>query len=211
MEQDGRLDAYTRKLLGFTDNRQDAALQAGHFNDFIFVTLLRGAILRAVRTAGPNGLADSRFGGVAIADALGFRADEPSRFKEWMADPNMKGFANKQSAEEVLVSVLGHRVWADLRKGWRFLTNPNLEEVGLLEVRFPGLDELVHDETEFAANSRLSAASPKEVRDRLYRALFDHMRRGLAVSAEALDRTAHSGSRQSLPALSERSVAHRRA
>src|SRR5208337_4385767 len=32
----------TRKLLAFTDNRQDAALQAGHFNDFIFVTLLRG-------------------------------------------------------------------------------------------------------------------------------------------------------------------------
>lgn len=186
MEQDGRLDEHTRKLLGFTDNRQDAALQAGHFNDFIFVTLLRGAILRAVRTAGPNGLSDSRFG-LAIADALGFRADDPSRFREWMADPNMKGFANKQSAEEVLVSVLSHRVWADLRKGWRF-TNPNLEEVGLLEVRFPGLNELVHDEAEFAANSRLSAASP-EVRERLYRSLFDHMRRGLAVSAEALDRT----------------------
>ncbi len=28
-----------RKLLGFTDNRQDAALQAGHFNDFLFVDL----------------------------------------------------------------------------------------------------------------------------------------------------------------------------
>jgi DEAD/DEAH box helicase len=26
-----------RKLLGFTDNRQDAALQAGHFNDFLFI------------------------------------------------------------------------------------------------------------------------------------------------------------------------------
>ena len=25
-----------RKMLGFTDNRQDAALQAGHFNDFIY-------------------------------------------------------------------------------------------------------------------------------------------------------------------------------
>jgi hypothetical protein len=37
-----------RKLLGFTDNRQDAALQAGHFNDFLFVTLLRAAILAAV-------------------------------------------------------------------------------------------------------------------------------------------------------------------
>lgn len=33
MEKDGSLDPHTRKLLGFTDNRQDAALQAGHFND----------------------------------------------------------------------------------------------------------------------------------------------------------------------------------
>ena len=41
-----------RKLLAFTDNRQDAALQAGHFNDFMFVALLRGAVLAAVRQAG---------------------------------------------------------------------------------------------------------------------------------------------------------------
>lgn len=39
------IDAEKRKLLAFTDNRQDAALQAGHFNDFVFVSLLRGAIL----------------------------------------------------------------------------------------------------------------------------------------------------------------------
>ncbi len=44
--------AEKRKLLGFTDNRQDAALQAGHFNDFLFVSLLRGAILRAVIDTG---------------------------------------------------------------------------------------------------------------------------------------------------------------
>src|SRR5690606_28864026 len=42
---DSPIERHTRKLLAFTDNRQDAALQAGHFNDFIFVTLLRGAIL----------------------------------------------------------------------------------------------------------------------------------------------------------------------
>ena len=34
------LPPHSRKLLGFTDNRQDAALQAGHFNDFLFVALL---------------------------------------------------------------------------------------------------------------------------------------------------------------------------
>jgi ATP-dependent helicase YprA (DUF1998 family) len=37
-----------RKLLSFTDNRQDASLQAGHFNDFILVALLRSAIYRAL-------------------------------------------------------------------------------------------------------------------------------------------------------------------
>ena len=35
---DEALDANARKLLTFVDNRQDAALQAGHFNDFVEVT-----------------------------------------------------------------------------------------------------------------------------------------------------------------------------
>ena len=38
-----------RKLLTFVDNRQDAILQAGHFNDFVQVTQLRGALYRAAR------------------------------------------------------------------------------------------------------------------------------------------------------------------
>ena len=37
-----------RKLLTFVDNRQDAALQAGHFNDFVQVVQLRAALYRAV-------------------------------------------------------------------------------------------------------------------------------------------------------------------
>src|SRR5207237_10216002 len=36
------------KLLSFTDNRQDASLQAGHFNDFIHVSLLRTALHAAL-------------------------------------------------------------------------------------------------------------------------------------------------------------------
>jgi hypothetical protein len=34
------LDRQARKLLTFVDNRQDASLQAGHFNDFVQVTML---------------------------------------------------------------------------------------------------------------------------------------------------------------------------
>ena len=75
-----------RKLLGFTDNRQDAALQAGHFNDFLFVSLLRGAILRAVLDAGDDGMAEDEFG-LRVVKALGFTAANKDARIHWMLDP----------------------------------------------------------------------------------------------------------------------------
>src|SRR5690606_37309737 len=53
---DSGLEAHSRKLLGFTDNRQDAALQSGHFNDFLFVSLIRAGFLGALDAAGETGL-----------------------------------------------------------------------------------------------------------------------------------------------------------
>ena len=53
LRADDDLIPRARKLLSFTDNRQDASLQAGHFNDFVEVGLLRAALYRAVRDAGP--------------------------------------------------------------------------------------------------------------------------------------------------------------
>ena len=35
---------------------------------------------------------------------------------------------------------LAHRFWIDQRRGWRF-TNPNLEQLGLIEARYVSLDE----------------------------------------------------------------------
>jgi hypothetical protein len=66
----GALPPRSRKLLGFTDNRQDAALQAGHFNDFLFVALLRAAVLAAVHKAGALGLSEQDFGR-SVQAALG--------------------------------------------------------------------------------------------------------------------------------------------
>ena len=42
------MPAEARKLLSFSDNRQDASLQAGHFNDFVQVSVVRATILQAV-------------------------------------------------------------------------------------------------------------------------------------------------------------------
>ena len=52
---DKDLDSNARKLLTFVDNRQDAALQAGHFNDFVEVTMIRGALYRAAVKAVEDG------------------------------------------------------------------------------------------------------------------------------------------------------------
>ena len=112
------VDAQKRKLLGFTDNRQDAALQAGHFNDFIFVSLLRAATLAALRRAGEEGLGDDDIG-ARIQEALGFRPSLVSRRIEWMLDPVTTG-VGQITASKAIARVLRYRVWADQRRGWRY-------------------------------------------------------------------------------------------
>ena len=173
-----------RKLLGFTDNRQDAALQAGHFNDFLFVALLRAATLAAVRAAGPDGLSEDEFGR-RLQSALGFTAGNRERRQEWMLDPEAKG-VGQADAERTLTRVLAHRAWVDQRRGWRF-TNPNLEELGVVRADYVALDELSADYSAFAtAPPELRGADSKTRREAL-RTLLEHLRHGLAVTTDALD------------------------
>ncbi|KTE46419.1 MULTISPECIES: DEAD/DEAH box helicase [unclassified Sphingopyxis] len=186
-QQNSPSDRYRRKLLGFTDNRQDAALQSGHFNDFVFVTLLRSAMLKAVRQAGVEGLAHEQFGD-ALRQALGFDPAFVTRREEWMANPEPKGFAALDEAKRAINQVLAHRLWNDLRRGWRY-TNPNLNQLALIEVHYPGVPMLSSDEEECGRHPHLAAASP-EKRAELFRGLFDTMRQGLAIQVDALDRTA---------------------
>lgn len=180
-----------RKLLGFTDNRQDAALQAGHFNDFTFVSLLRGAIFRALDQAGQSGLVDSNLG-AAVRSALGFdrplspgQDPEESHRSEWLQDPLSTG-RNLADAEEALRFVLAYRTWFDQRRGWRY-TNPNLEELGLLAVEYDGLENFCTDDKRFEKAPELLKNASKSVRESAFRQLLDYMRKGLAVDAAALD------------------------
>jgi len=200
MRRTGALKSHQRKLLGFTDNRQDAALQSGHFNDFLFISLLRAAILAAVAKAGDEGLAADEFGR-RIQDALGFSIENEARRWEWMQDPTAKGTA-RIDAGAVLTRVLAHRVWVDQRRGWRF-TNPSLEELGLVEARYPALAELAKDEEEFAkAPMMLRMASPAN-RTRALTELFETMRKALAVDTPVLER-------QEVESIAERSQGYLR-
>lgn len=175
-----------RKLLGFTDNRQDAALQAGHFNDFLFVSLLRGAILRAVLDAGDDGMAEDEFG-LRVVRALGFTAAKADARIHWMLDPDA-GAVIREDAQRSLAKVLAHRLWTDLRRGWRY-TNPSLSVLKLIDVALVGLDAIAEDTERLTAIlpdlGALDVAARKEMFKKLLGAMLD----GLAVGTEALDLT----------------------
>lgn len=184
--KDSSLPTHTRKLLGFTDNRQDAALQSGHFNDFLFVSLIRAAFLGALDVAGDKGLRSDELG-AAQQRSLGFDRPAPEFRSEWLLEPTLKGF-NLQEAESALRQVLSYRVWFDQRRGWRY-TNPNLEQLGLVEVEYLGIDDLASDEGLFAtAPDVLRLASPA-VRKAVYTEVFDHLRKWMAIRSQVLDPT----------------------
>lgn len=174
-----------RKMLGFTDNRQDAALQAGHFNDFLFVSLFRAAFLGAITKAGPEGLSADRLG-LSVFKALGFeRPGESGLRSEWLLDSELQG-ANFVNAQKAMRQVLAYRAWFDQRRGWRF-TNPNLEQLGLVRVEYIGLDDLCANDANFADAPPILANASAAVRKRAYRVLLDMMRQGLALDPEVLE------------------------
>jgi len=178
--------AEKRKLLGFTDNRQDAALQAGHFNDFLFVSLLRGAILRAVLNVAHEGMTEDEFG-LRIVKALGFTAGAKDARIHWMLDPEA-GAVVREDAQRSLAKVLAHRLWTDLRRGWRF-TNPSLSVLRLIDVEFIGLDDIAENTERLAAILPDLAALEISKRKAMLKKLLGAMLEGLAVGTEALDLT----------------------
>lgn len=172
------LDESAKKLLAFTDNRQDASLQAGHFNDFIQVLLLRGALLAGIKASGGNLLVDET---VAKAVFDNLRLD----FADYAANPELKGLAAGRVGE-ALRDLLGYRLYQDLRRGWR-ITNPNLEQLDMLEMRYQGLADCCADEEAWEHTHPLLAATPPERRDYIIRKLLDRMRKTLCIKTRYLD------------------------
>jgi very-short-patch-repair endonuclease len=166
-----------RKLLSFTDNRQDASLQAGHFNDFIEIGLLRWAIYGAVRGAGEAGLRHEDLT-QKVFDAL----DLP--LESYAVDPTVQ-FNALEDTERALRDVLGYRIYRDLRRGWR-VAAPNLEQCGLLEIKYLSLDEVCSaDDIWQEFHPALVSASP-DTRKRISKTLLDYMRRELAIKVDYL-------------------------
>ena len=172
------LEPKAMKLLSFTDNRQDAALQAGHFNDFAEVGLVRSALAKAVRDAGTAGIRHEDLP-ERMFRALGLD------LAEYAPNPNIRYLARDET-DRALRRVLGYYVYRDLHRGWR-LTSPNLEQTGLLRIDYLSLDELCADESAWHGTHGALMAASASTRAAVCRAVLDHLRRELAIRVEFLD------------------------
>lgn len=172
-----------RKLLGFSDNRQDAALQAGHFNDFVYLLTLRSALVAALKSSG-GALTEEHLTD-AVFKALGFERTDEATLVEYLKSPKLVGLA-RQEGQRAVRFVLGYRLVRDLRKGWRF-NNPNLDQLRLLSIDYQGLSDFAADESQFAKlHSALQRLGPAG-REALARLVFEEMRRSLCLETRYLD------------------------
>ena len=167
------------KLLTFTDNRQDASLQAGHFNDFVHMSLLRSALYGALQKE-----KELTFDNVAreVVNHCGLSLRDVSR----NADLDPDSIA-AQDVWRAFVELTEYRLYEDLRRSWR-VVQPNLEQVGLLRIAYRGLPELCANEKYWTFDPSVQELSPAE-REVLLQTILDHFRRKRAISARCLEET----------------------
>lgn len=179
LRSENTLPQRARKLLSFTDNRQDASLQAGHFNDFIEIGLLRAGLYKAVHDAGTNGLSHDELT-QKVFDALNL----PLEY--YASDPTVRYNAARDT-QRTFRDVLGYRLYRDLKRGWR-ITSPNLEQCGLLHIEYSSLEEVCGNDQDWASTHPSLSTASKDVRIRVAKTLLDYLRRELAIHVDYLNR-----------------------
>jgi ATP-dependent helicase YprA (DUF1998 family)/very-short-patch-repair endonuclease len=167
-----------RKLLSFTDNRQDASLQSGHFNDFIEIGLMRAALYKAVLEAGKAGLLHDEIG-EKVVESLDLPKDL------FAQDPEVR-FAAETETRRAFRDVVCYRLYRDLKRGWRIIA-PNLEQCGLLEIRYESLDEACAEEDLWGNTHPAIAQATPELRANIAKVFLDYLRRELAIKVDYLD------------------------
>jgi hypothetical protein len=169
------LEPEARKLLTFVDNRQDASLQAGHFNDFAQITQLRSALYRATVAAGPDGVTHEELA-TRVAEVLDLK---PSTY----TGQDDLAPALARNAAKTLRDVVAFRLYLDLERGWR-VTMPNLEQTGLLEIRYADLEWLAGEDDRWQQTHPALRGADSALRTEIMKALLDEMRRHLAIDVQ---------------------------
>ena len=125
-----------RKLIAFSDNRQDTALQAAHINSLQRRIAFRRALYRALVEAGrPLDLSDAGPALFAVQQRYGLLPRYRDEERAYGQDPH---------ADERYQKYLAYLTVQELERTHRRL-HQNLEDVGLVQVSYRGLDEFAAD------------------------------------------------------------------
>lgn len=164
------------KVLGFSDNRQDTALQAGHFNDLLRKLIISSAQLHALRRAG-HPLSESEMV-AAVLHSLRLDTDDETILQRVLTD-RLTGAALDRP-RELLRFYLGYRITSALRTEWRYM-HPSLEQVNLLRLKYENMEALVqeHRLESTPAYKELSPAGKRAI----IRLILDELRTKLFISS----------------------------
>lgn len=164
-----------QKLLSFTDNRQDASLQSGHFNDFVKVGQLRAAIVKALekhQKLDYRNIADSIF------ECLNIPQDQFAKNPAAFPGP-------KKENEDAFKDFVLYKLLHDLRKSWRVVL-PNLEQCALLKIEYNFVDASVNDPSLWQNFDLFAKMQPDKRKEFLYQ-IFDFFRKSYALSFSMLE------------------------
>lgn len=169
-----------QKLLSFSDNRQDAALQAGHFNDFYKIVRTRSAIFSALHTATNKRLDYSELP-QRVIEKLKLPQDE---YAKSPADEDYPAAVKEN--EEAFKYIINYRIFQDLKRGWRVVL-PNLEQCGLLQIHYKDLEDTVKSRP---FSERITLTKHLSIKERLefISEILDYFRRNYAISHSLLEK-----------------------
>lgn len=161
-----------RKVIGFTDNRQDAAFQAGHMNDWHNQIYFRRILNRVLSDNGEMSVRD------LVTRIYAYLVPDESRIP----------FGVRRIFREKYYRYLETFLFVELR-GTKKFSSINLEDVGLLEVRYESLQDFLNEETIITKYDFLNTVDKPLLRDYI-RGFLEIFRKEIAVDVSGLQNRA---------------------
>jgi len=172
-----------QKIIAFSDNRQDTALQAAHMNNIEKRIHFRRGFYHALANADqPIPLTEA---GEAIFDAMEADSAEGA-LPHYERDAGTGRMRRSSQAEPVYRKYLLMNAILEMGST-RQKNQPNLEDVGLLKVTYTGLDAIAKDESLWQDLPQFLQISAARREDYL-KGLLDIMRHNLAISTDFFTR-----------------------
>jgi hypothetical protein len=160
-----------RKLIGFSDNRQDTAFQAGHLNHWYAQIYFRRIF---------NKVLSDQSQPIYVKDL-------PAKLYPLLIDDSGYPPRMRRLLKEKYETYLETFLYVEIR-GTKKFTSVNLEDVGLLEIEYDSLEESIHEINQ--SDFPILASLPQNIRYDLVKGFLEIFRREVAVGhPNLLDKT----------------------